>query len=224
MVQRLADKHNVGPAVHKLLNLPHTTCFKAWLQFVLEVFLTQEVKPITGDPAKNRMHHSRSKLAICGIKKRTEEGHQEDEATSPKTIRERLGIPGKERHGPDDRQVEQAAFYAPVNSWSRTGAVIGQVQDCVLPCKSCICELDEASIVNNSQNRTKWKTLHLAFSSIKTQVSLSYAGRLAPDNQGDSAAERHRGANRYKPSAKASSNGTEKADDVRAKVSAKVSY
>src|SRR3954462_12266389 len=133
VVQGLTDEHDVGPAVHNVLNLPHTTFFKLRLQLVLEVLLAQQIKTVAGHSAKNDMDHSCGEFAIRGIEKRTQEGHQEDEPASPKTFRERLGIPGEEGYRTNHGQIEQAALDSPVNSRSRTGIVIGRVQDCVLP-------------------------------------------------------------------------------------------
>ncbi len=128
VLQRLAHENDVGTALDQLLNLPDSTLFQPGLQLVLEEFFAEQIKTVPGHAAQHGMHHARGKFAVRGIQEGTQQSHQKDEPATPKAFRERLGVPGKERNGPDHGQVEKAALDAPVDGGGRTGIVVCLIQ------------------------------------------------------------------------------------------------
>ena len=118
-----------APDLHQFLHLAHASLFQARLQLVLEEFFAQQIEAVAGHSAQHGMHRPRGKLAVRGIKKRTQQGHQEDQPAPPEALGERLGIPRKERHGLDHGQVEQAALNPPVDGGGRTGIVVCRFQN-----------------------------------------------------------------------------------------------
>ena len=96
------------------------------LELVLEELFAQQIQAIATYSSKYGMNHARGEFAIGRIKKGTQYRHQEDKAAAPKTVGERLSIPGEKGDRSDHSQIEQAPFNAPVNGGA--GVVVQLVQ------------------------------------------------------------------------------------------------
>src|ERR1700733_16112621 len=99
------------------------------LQLVLEELFAKKVQSVASDASQDGMHGPRSKLAVCGIKKRAQDRHGEDQTAAAKALGKRLGVPSKERHRPDHGQVKKTAFDPPVDGRGRTGIVVWLLQN-----------------------------------------------------------------------------------------------
>ena len=115
VIQRLADQNHIGPGLQQFPYLLRSSLFEVRFQFVLEVFLAQQIEPVSGHPAKNRVHHAGSKLAVRSIENRPEHGHEEDQPAATEASSKCLGIPGKESHRPDHGQIEKTPLHSPVD-------------------------------------------------------------------------------------------------------------
>ena len=130
VLQSLAYQNDFRSGFYQLLHLTHAALFQLRLQLVLKEFLTQQIQAIASHSAQDGMDCPGSKLAIRGIKKRSQQRHQEDLPPPPESFGKGLRIPGKESHRPDYGQVEQAALYAPEDGRGCTGIVVGRFQIC----------------------------------------------------------------------------------------------
>ena len=127
--KRLAHQNHISAGLHEFLYLLNALFFQVRLQLVLEIFFAQQIQAVAGDAAQHGVHHARGEFAIGGIKKRAQQGHQENQAAPAEALGKGLGVPGKEGHRPDDGQVEKAAFHPPVDSGGRTGIGMRMIQD-----------------------------------------------------------------------------------------------
>src|SRR5690348_5846495 len=75
------------------------------------------------------MQSASSKLAIGGVEQRTQQGHQENQASPAEALGKSLGVPGKEGYRPYDGEVEKATFDPPVDSGGRAGIGMRMIQD-----------------------------------------------------------------------------------------------
>jgi len=58
---------------------------------------------------------------MCGVQKRTERRHQEDQPAASHTCRKGLGIPGKEGYRLYRGEIEKTALDPPIDRGGRTG-------------------------------------------------------------------------------------------------------
>ena len=121
MVEALAHKNDFRPLRLQHLQASHAIRLQVRLEFVLEVFVAEKVEPIATDSAQNTVDHPRRKNAMCGVQKRTERRHQEDQAAASHTRRKGLGVPGKEGYRLYRGEIEKTALDPPVDRSGRTG-------------------------------------------------------------------------------------------------------
>ena len=128
VIQRLANQNHICPGLHQFPYLLRAPALEVRFQFVLEVFLAEQIEPIPGHPAKDGVHHPGSKLAVGRVENRAKNSHQEDQPAATEASCKCLRIPRKESHRPDHGQVQQATFYAPVHR--RIGIMVRLIQNC----------------------------------------------------------------------------------------------
>src|ERR1700684_1611367 len=99
------------------------------LQLVLEELFAEQVQAVASDAAQDGMHGPRSKLAVCGIKKRAQDRHGEDQTAAAKALGKRLGVPSKDAHRPPQGKDKKTASDPPVDGGGRTGIVVWLLQN-----------------------------------------------------------------------------------------------
>ncbi len=80
--------------------------------------------------AKHGVEKARGEHAIGGVEKRPRDREDAHRAAPAPAFEKSLGVPGEEAYGADGREVQEAAFDAPVpararrsNCWRRAGAL-----------------------------------------------------------------------------------------------------
>src|SRR5579871_2423904 len=115
VLERLAHQHDLGTGLHQFPHLLNTGLFQVRLQLVLKELFAQQVEAVARYAAEYGVDYARGKFPVRGVQKRAQQRHQEDQATAPEALCERLSIPGKERHWPDNRQVKKTSLYTPID-------------------------------------------------------------------------------------------------------------
>ncbi len=113
--QPLTHQHHIRAGAHQFPHSFRPVRLQLRFQFVLEIFLTQQVQPVPRHAPQRRVHHARRKLAVRRIKKRSQHRHQQNQPPPLKTLRKSLRVPRKERHRLHHRQVQQASLHPPVH-------------------------------------------------------------------------------------------------------------
>jgi len=119
VVESLAYQHDIGTGGYDFLELGNPSGFQSWLEEILEEFFAEEVEPVAAYAAQHRVQKACGEHAIRGVEKRARDSEDAHGAAAAPAFKKGLGVPGEEADGADGREIEQAAFYAPVDWFSR---------------------------------------------------------------------------------------------------------
>jgi len=113
MIQGLTDEDDAAALRLQFAQVGHTVGLEMRFQFVLKIFIAQQVEPVAAQAAKYAIDDASRERAVSGIQNRAESRHQEDQPAAGHARREGLGVPGEKGNRLDGGEVEQTAFHTP---------------------------------------------------------------------------------------------------------------
>src|ERR1700722_4340281 len=126
VVESLAYENNVRTGCDDFFESSNPGVFQSWLEEILKEFLAEEVEPIAAYAAQDRVEKACGEHAIGGVEKRARDRKDSHCSASPPAFEKGLCVPGEEADGTDGREIQQAAFDAPVDGFC-CGARIDRV-------------------------------------------------------------------------------------------------